>query len=404
MRFFINTFLLIYFVDAGISVADEILIWSFGSYELSELRDSVANITLAVAAATYALIAVDCRIPKRIILPLIGYLFAISLFASLLGESIDRRNVSMVLSIGQLLISIAIFIMIRSRFSTSFLLGDSSFQGAAFHFKHTSLYLLANVLLVILTLPFIIYFLTLEIVSTTTGNFLRVDTQGVYLTEKYYQSGTKKVYLIQMVHVAEAGFYAKITDALASEGAIFLAEGVTDDRELLTGFRGTGKVAELLGLNSQATMEMAGDHIEFDQIADSSTADPTPSGVKILRADIDSSELSPKTVDFLNAVGRNLDQHERMLDVFRAFYSWSNEHLTAADQDAVYTEILDKRNVVLLRHLAQALRHFDEILIPWGALHMPTFETYLNTRGFNIADQRERRAISFWKDETNGLQ
>ena len=399
MHYFINTFLLVYFADAGVSVTDEILIRSFGSHELSDLRESIAYITLGLAAVTYILLAVDRRVPKRVVLPLIGYLFAISLFVYPLGEVIGKQNLSMVLSIGQLLISIAIFMTIRSRLSTSFLLGVSSFQGSAFQLKHTGLFILTNALLVILVLPFVIYFLTLEIVSISTANFLRVDTQGIYLTEKHYHNGTKTIYLIPMMHVAEANFYAEITDALASEGAIILAEGVSDERDLMTEFRGAGKAAELLGLDSQATMEMEGDHIVFEQIADSGNKDPSSSGVKIVSADIDSSELSPKTLDFLNAAGRNLNQHQRMLDVFLSFYRWSNEHLTAAEQNALYAEILDKRNGMLLRHLTQALLHFDEILIPWGALHMPAFEIYLNAQGFNVSDQRERRAISFWDDE-----
>ena len=72
--------------------------------------------------------------------------------------------------------------------------------------------------------------------------------------------------------------------------------------------------------------------------------------------------------------------------------------MTTAEQDAIYAEILDKRNGVLLQHLAQALLHFDKILIPWGALHMPTFESYLFAHDFSIAGQRERRAISFWSN------
>lgn len=396
MCYFVNLFLLAYLADGSVSVADEFLIRSFELNALSRLREALAYITLGLAAATYIFLAIDRRIPKRVVLPPIIYLISISLIGIPLGGVVDNQNLSTIFSIGQLLVALSVFINIHSRFKPSFLLGASAFEGSPFNLKHTALYLVASAGAAIVVLPVVLYFLTVKIVNHSTAEFIRVDTQGIYLTEKHFHDGAKTVYLMPMMHVAETNFYTEITDALASNGAIVLAEGVSDDSNLMSEFRGTGKAAELLGLDSQTTMAMPGDHIEFEQIADPVDASATTSEVKIVRADIDSSELSSKTLEFLNAAGRYLNAHEQMFDVFLSFYRWSNEHLTAAEQNAIYAEVLDKRNDVLLRHLAEALLHFDEILVPWGALHMPAFETYLKAQGFNLADQRERRAVAFW--------
>ena len=398
MRYFVNTFLLLFLADASVSVFDEFLIQSFEHHSLSLFRQTLAFITFGLAVGAFVFSAFDQRIPKRAAIVPFTYLLACSVLIYPLGALIDQRDLSTAFSIGQLLIALFVFKSIRSRSSNSFLLTASSFDEAPFKLKHTVIFLATSTATCLLVLPFVIYFLTVEIISRSTANFLRMDTQGIYLTEKHYFDGKKTVSLIPMMHIAETNFYDDITDALGTSGAIVLAEGVSDDHDLMLEFRDTTRVAELLGLASQATMKMDGEYIVLDQIRYSANRDTDAAGVKIMRADIDSSELSSQTLDFLNAAGRYLAEHEHMIDVFLSFYRWSNEHMTTAEQDAIYAEILDKRNGVLLQHLAQALLHFDKILIPWGALHMPTFESYLFAHDFSIAGQRERRAISFWSN------
>jgi len=92
-----------------------------------------------------------------------------------------------------------------------------------------------------------------------------------------------------MAHIAGQDFYKKIKESLGSRQAIMLMEGVTDEKDLLETPPDYEGIAGNLGLASQR------DHFSPAEM---------PENVKVIRADLDTSDFKPLTIEILNFIGK----------------------------------------------------------------------------------------------------
>jgi hypothetical protein len=61
----------------------------------------------------------------------------------------------------------------------------------------------------------------------------------------------------------------------------------------------------------------------------------------------------------------------------------------------IMADVLDKRNAAVIASLPKALRHYETIVIPWGALHMPAIEAAVLDLGFAPGEKKERMSLDF---------
>jgi hypothetical protein len=225
-----------------------------------------------------------------------------------------------------------------------------------------------------------------------TSGFIRIAPGGLYMSERIYKKGQKIIRLTSMIHVGDKRFYDDLTGSISDGKTIILAEGVTDDKQLLKNKFGYSKMAGFLGLSSQEKMRLKGRLVES---ADEEVASEESAGTDILRADIDISDFGKETILFLNTVGKHINESTSLAATFIALNKWAETELTPEMNKIIMDDILHKRSQALISHLDKALANYETIVVPWGALHMAEIEESVLSRGFLLQDKKYRLSIDF---------
>ncbi len=209
-----------------------------------------------------------------------------------------------------------------------------------------------------------------------TGGFVHLDSRGVRAEEREYVRGDRSVHLIAMVHIGDRGYYEEVLAGLPVEDAVVLAEGVSDDQQLIPEGISYGKLASRLGLDAQ------------EQV-------PIDTGAHLVEpADIDLSELSASTVDLLRTISR-LIQADDPASASRAYRELSQLTSRPETVSTALNEILELRNQRLMQHITGALGEYSHVIVPWGAAHMPGLEQAIVELGFELSRTEERRLLRF---------
>jgi hypothetical protein len=223
---------------------------------------------------------------------------------------------------------------------------------------------------------------------------LRPD--GLHMSEKIYRRQDQTIRLTAMIHVGEKDYYDKVAGNLGRGRTIILAEGVTDNEKLLRNHPDYGRLAGYLGLASQQEkMRFSGRQIDSYDLEKSRQAGKDE--VDILRADVDISSFRPETIAFLNSLGKQMQESRTLTQQLLGSVAWSEKNVTPEMQKIIVEDVLHRRNEVLIGHLKQALPHYDNIVIPWGALHMAEVEREVLEQGFQLQQVQDRVSIRFGK-------
>jgi len=397
MRRFANLFLIAFLVDGGLSVFHEIVTRLFAMRGVSYIRNSIAFFVILLAVPIYLSLGIDTRLPKKIFLPLLIFVFWANFFALPLTIYIDPNTTSFVLPVIQLILGIFIILIIRKNTNGSWVLTQNTFASPRFSKKNTILFFLGSIIFLPIVFFGYVYSGVYLLADHETAGFLRIGLDGLYLKEKTYRKDNKIIHLIGMIHVGEKEYYEDLSESLSSERSIILAEGVTDSEHKISEDLSIGKIADLMGLASQEKMRLNGDLISIDDLRDSSITDEKRDRPKIVRADIDAKDFSPKTVEFLNELGKHIYNSSSLPEGFLSFYQWDSKNLSVQDHETINNDILKRRNEEVLRCLEKALQYYDEVLIPWGAMHMPGIEEEIIKKGFLFERSQERLSIDFSK-------
>jgi hypothetical protein len=232
-------------------------------------------------------------------------------------------------------------------------------------------------------------------VEKQTQGYLQFTSSGVEVRETILQRGTKTVRLIGMVHIGEPKFYETLYASFPAT-ALVLAEGVTDrEGKLADSFSYKG-LAEVLGLKVQPQLVEQAQHGDGKAGTAKTKPGDVPAGPisipatatrpRIIYADADVSDFSPTTVRFLGKVGEiyGSQSFSELLTRLNAVGEEFSEH----DLSGVFEDILTKRNARVLAEFDERVGAYDNIILPWGAQHMPGLEAALVQRGFRIQSQR----------------
>lgn len=396
MRRFANFFLLLFLADGIISFLNEMLVIYPNTTMLSGMDSFFSWTVNAVWIPFYVALGIDKRLPKAIFLPQLIFVFWSFFQYWPLPVMFGRAEYALPMAFGQILLGTFPLLYLRIKYKRHFLLPPEFFSTHFFGFKHTALFLVVHLVM----LPFILIYMAVSIASLQldkkTGGYARLRPDGLHMVEKIYRLDNKEIRLTSMIHIADKAYFDDVIESIPSKGTIVLAEGISDKYNQLTNRFSYGELAHNLGLASQETMFFHGKFIEADDVQQAAaTADGE--GYHILRADIDIDEFNPKTIEFMQIIGRNLLSGASFSEGIRTYLAWIRENSPHFTPHTIMNDILYRRNQEVINHMESLIEHYDTIVIPWGALHMPEIEAAVLQRGFLLSETRERIGIDFKK-------
>ncbi|MEA3545693.1 MAG: hypothetical protein U9R69_10825 [Thermodesulfobacteriota bacterium] len=392
MRKLANLFLLLFLATALFGIADELLRLVLNLPILSHLQQLIWGGCIATGTVVYLGLGFNKHLPKIILIPLFIWLCWSLLDYWPLKNGIGS-HFQLYASSGQLLLGIAILILNRHINEKSLLLTQSQFVGSAFSGRKLFYFSLISIPVIPIVLLLISYSFVANLIATTTAGFVQLQPNGLYMTERIYQQGDKQIRLAGMIHLGRKKFYTDLNTSIPSGRTLILAEGISDTEGLLTERFGYGKIADLLGLTSQENFR--GRLIEATELAVSDTGRQRQDIPDILRADIDLKQFDPRTMKVLNALAKYVLNGDSLTTGYLQFNHWAQQHITPDFHNIIMADLVHKRNKSVVGYLTKALKKYDTLVIPWGALHMKGIEAAVLQKGFTLAENRQRLSIDF---------
>lgn len=403
MRAFANLFLILFLADGGFSLVDELVPLLTPLEPFTSLRLFLAAIVIVMAAAVYLCLGIDRRLPKRVFLPQIFFVFLIPLSTWLFPVLTEIRIYGLIAAVAQVLLGMLPLHYFRNDSARSLTMPPAMFDAPFFSFRNSLVFSAASLLVVPVVLLMFGLSAADAYMAGYTSGFLRLGPGGLRMAERVYRRDGHTIRLAAMIHVGDKDYYDDLAGSITPGRTIVLAEGVSDDRNLLHNSIDYGKVAGFLGLTSQKEMRFRGRLIDAEDL---DLPGLGPVGAEkgkqadladILRADLDVSDFRPPTILLLNAVGKNMQESPSFVKGFQSLNSWGEKNITPEMSEVIMDDILHRRNLAVISYLEKALVRYDTVVIPWGALHMKEVEAEVLKRGFKLQEERERISIDFRK-------
>ena len=397
MRSFANLFLLLFLADGSLSLLDELASLLFPVVPLSGFRNLVANAVILLSIPLYFSLGIDRRLPKRLFLPLILFVFGAPLSTWFFPSLSKVQGYGLLTAAAQ--IALGTFLMHRrnKKSEAPLTLPREMFDAPYFSLKNTLTFAGVNLFLLPVFLVTLALFLVNSYVTAYTSGFMKVEPGGLYMIERSYKRGDRTIRLASMIHIGEKKYYEDVARLVVSGRTLVLAEGVSDEKGMLQNRFDYGKVAGFLGLTSQEKMLFAGRVIDAKELdAPRGREETAKAGAPdILRADVDLSTFRPETMLLLDAMGKHLRGDDSVLEGVLELNEWAEKTVTPEMYEVIMDDILHRRNKVLLGHMDKALKRYDTVVIPWGALHMKEIEAEVVNRGFVLQEERKRMSVDF---------
>lgn len=395
MRRLANFYIVLFLIDAGLSLIDELLVASSSPLPLfSSVRYTVAYVVIALSMLFFACLGIDRRLPKRVFLPLTLYISWSAMAMWPLSGVVGRESLGLISAVGQLLLGGIAIVLLRGLGGKN-LLTRELFQTPMFSLGNTLGFTAINLLL----LPFALVYTGLATTSyyldRQTAGFMRLSPIGIYMTDRSYHLDEKVIRLTGMIHIGKEDYYEGLAGSIPAERTIILAEGVTDQDSLLEYQFNYSKLAGVIGLSSQEKMRFEGNLVDLYALNGGNSIEREQDKPDIARADIDLNRFDPQTVEFLNALGRTLFSDKPLVEGLAEYNVWVSENMTPERIAGVMFDILDKRNEVVIDSMLRTLKRYDTIIIPWGAMHMPAIEEAVLEQGFVPGVAHERLSLDF---------
>ena len=397
MRVFVNLFLVLFLADGTISLMDELLRASLHVGLLALPRNSVAFFTIFISVVLYIALGIDRRLPKRILLFPLLYVFWGTTGLWPLSAVVGRSISGVLAAFGQIALGTAVMLYMRKLNTVSLLMTEAMLSPPVFSLRNTLLFFTLNILFLPPALFLFGFAGTNSYIQKKTAGFVKLGLDGLYMKEKVYRRDDKTILLTSMIHIADKSYYDSLLSSLALDRTIVLMEGVSDKNNLLTNKFTYQKLADVLGLVSQERTTFKGKFIEKQAFLELHGAPDEDQAPYLIRADIDISQFKPQTVAFLNALGKYLFGSESLSTGAKLYSQWAKKNLSGGAMQTILNDILDKRNREVIRYMKKALLKYDTIVIPWGALHMPGIEAAVKDEGFQLEKVTQRRSIDFRK-------
>lgn len=383
---FTNAFLLIFGLDASVSVLEELFRAATGSEALLGPRNFVALPVVIASFAGLPLLALTPKLPARLLLPLFLATIWLGNGAAPLPLFFQGLALGLVGAGGQALLAALAFAWVRRHnarrgIDSVWWIDDPAVPVLS---PGHSLRMIALGAFVLFPL-FLVYGVVLvgTAVQLGTREFVAFDRSGITLADRHYQRADREIRLVGMMHIGEGTAYRELVASFALPDTIVLEEGVTDDTNRMDEPLAYDGVADLLGLESQNSLAS---YLVEDEDA------PLPEWPVWRHADVDLAEFAPETIAWLESARDVLaaDDLAAALNEFVANLSSDPETVAAVERD-----VFTRRNEVLLAAIEAALPDFSRIVVPWGALHLPAIEVEILDDGFELTHSERRRLVSW---------
>jgi hypothetical protein len=377
--------LVLFAVDGVVSFLDDGLIIFLNFHGLSILRGLVSLATILMAVVLYGMIGATPRVPKRLFLPIPMFflLSMLAMFSFAIFWYHRAGQISFVISGVELLLAVVLLNATGQRDAggprVSWPLVRPEQLGArGFSWKHLIAFVVANVFVLLPLVVGYLFFSSARAVSHYSEGFVALHPSGLAVqVRKYVRADGKTIELFPMAHIADAAFYGHVSQAFPTN-SIILMEGVSDSENLLTNKITYKRMANALGLAEQK-------------------ATFAPSRGEAVRADVDVGQFSKNTIDFLNLV---MLLHARGLTP-ENISKLLNFTPPPGFEEQLFDDLLVKRNEHLLGEIESHLPETDNIMVPWGAAHMPGLARGIEKSGFHLSETREFVVIRFGRGTGN---
>ncbi len=403
MRVFANLFLILFLADGGFSFVDELIPLISPLTPFTAARNLLAEAVIVMAVPIYISLGIDRRLPKRVLLPLIFFVFFSLVSSWLFPLLAGIRAYGILMAAAQIVLGMLPLYFFRKGDERCLTIPPEMFPPQFFSLKNTLIFSAAN--LIVLPVALLVLFLSVanSYMSENTAGFMRLTPGGLQMTERTYRRDNRTIRLAAMIHLGDKNYYDDLVSSIGSGRIIILAEGVSDDENLLKDQIDYGRMAGFLGLTSQHEMSFQGRQIEAEELElpwqpSLSAGNEMQTGqADIFMADVDVSDFRPSTILLLDALGKRLQESPSFIEGVVALNSWAEKTITPEMYEIIMDDILHQRNLGVVSHLEKALVRYDTVVIPWGALHMKEIEAEVLKRGFKLQEERERVSIDFLK-------
>lgn len=365
--------LLLFLISAVVSFADNSLYLTLGRQELAPFSGVAFLIMLLAGFLTYLMIALVPGIPKRVFLPVslfipVVYIAIIPLLVVFSGYALP---IIWGVSLIQILLGLFILHRLHGRVQLSWpLFPEGQIADRPFSWGNLAGLLTAGVFLLLPALALYAAFTAKITVEHFSDGFVALRPNGISMqVRKYIREDGKKITLVPMSHVGEPEFYHDLA-ASFPPNSVILMEGVTDKDQLMTTHSDYSKMATSVGGVEQMKVFK-------------------PQG-EIVAADVDMNTLSPATLGLLKTA---MLVHSK--GVTAETLPILMKPMPPGMEKQLMDDILTKRNHHLLEVMRERLPTSDNIIIPWGAAHMPEIAREIQKEGFRMVETTEFVAIRF---------
>lgn len=382
MRIFANIYIVLFLVDAVVSLVDALLSHWLGASAIHTLQ--VLHVLQGMAALGPFLLAFPlyCTIgcmrgfPWRIPLALVVFITWVDCFAALpMPFYLGQKHTALWLAVIQAALGLwAMLALRRTSKGRSWLFEQASFAQTKFRWKRLGGFVAVNAVIV---LPLLLLYagasLSLGVAHLSHG-FIHLDTKGVSVEARTYRCDGGEVYLLPTIHIAGSSFYTDLLKGLPPKQSVIIPEGVTDKKHLLPGGMGYDKLAPTLGLVSQTGKTF------------------TKVGLPVTRCDTDISNLSPDVINYLKAISHffhTMHSEKKDSALLKLFAT------PQPNQETLWKEVVVDRNHRVSHCIQTSLKHYTHVVVPWGAGHMPGIERALLKNGAVLEDQRRIRVFNW---------
>ncbi|MFZ2470152.1 MAG: hypothetical protein WAW54_17325 [Parvibaculum sedimenti] len=389
---FVSAWLLAFAADGVLSTLDDLSMGLGAFHGLTLLREIVAAIVLAFAVFVALILVFVPQVPKRIfVLPAV-YAFWANLWGWPLAATAGQPLSSLPLDFIQIALAALALYQVR-KLSGRFLLRATDLPVKTHLVRRTFIALGVVFLGLLVAMPIVGAKLVASAVEEHTGGYIDFTSKGIEAHESVFTKDGKTVRLIGMIRIGEGRFYRDLFASFPSD-ALVLVEGVSDEKGLLKGKFSYNHIAGALGLAEQSGIQAEWMAKKAGETAQKPAADAAvPQVSNVIRADIDISDFSAKTVDFLREVGE-LYSAPSIWAAWRRIQSMSDRY-TDKDVSAIYVELIDKRNAKLISTFDKNAGGCATVVIPWGAEHMPGIEKALRARGYAFQSRHALNVVEY---------
>lgn len=372
---FLSLLLGLFVLSSVISFLDDSLLALFARQDLTVIRVLLMLLMLPVGLITYLMMAIRPGIPKRVFLPVALFLpVSIVVILPLVIYFFEQAVwIGWAVSLLQVLVAAFMLRWLQAGLKPSGLLVPSSrLQDKPFRWAHFTGMILMAVLVILPGLLLYTAASTKLAVTHFSSGFVNLTPAGISMeVREYTREDGKKVTLVPMSHIGEPTFYESLAASFPHDSVV-LMEGVSDLKKTIKASSNYSKMAKTIGV------------VEQQQAF-------KPQG-EIVAADIDVSDFSPETLNLLKT---------SMLVHSEGITSETLPILMKPTppglEKRLMEDILEKRNVHLLKVLHERLPTSNHIIVPWGAAHMPGISREIEKSGFKVASTQPYMAIRFAK-------